>query len=384
MNDLYEGREQSGTKHQLVEAYLEKLAYKILVSKRSAALTYVDAFSGPWNSASDKFSDTSFARALNTLKLVQKNATGAIGFRPAIKGIFVEKHARSFEQLQAFVDEHNAPDQGIILVALGGDFENHVEQIDTLSAGSFRLTFIDPTGWTGYSFNKISPLLRGRNSETIINFMYDHVNRFIRDDRTSVQDSFRPILGEGIDEWLALQTDREAAIISRFCKNLRAASDYRHVVSTPISKSRSDRTHFILAFGTNSIHGLIEFRNAERSAQHHYAAIKAKLLEEKIDQGQIRLFDTATPNAEHKMKQELERLKTAARNHVLEVCLAKRPEAPFERVAAELLERFPLRLTEIKRLCADLASQGLIEASWKKRGSKKRVPDFSDVIRIIS
>lgn len=382
MNELYRGREQSGTKHRLVEQYLEKLAYKILVSKRARTLTYIDAFSGPWNSASEDFSDTSFARAVATLKRVQQQTSNKLPDKPHINGIFVERDTDSFVQLKAFVDAHTAPANGLSLIALDGEFESRVAEIDEISSDSFRLTFIDPTGWTGYSFAKISPLLKGRNSEVIVNFMYDHVNRFIQDGRTSIQESFRPILGEGVDDWLKLKIDREGAIVSRFCENLKAASDYKHVISMPVSKPKSDRTHFILAFGTNSIHGMIEFRDAERRAQHHHAAVKAQLRDDQADQGQLRLFETAKPSAEYKLKQQFERLKRSAREHIVEVSLAKRPEIKFEYLAAELLERFPLRMTEIRQLCAELAQEGVIEPSWKRRGTRKQKPDLQDMIQL--
>ena len=67
----YEGREQSLIKHLILKNYLQKLTYKVAVGlsrKRSTiVITYIDGFSGPWQTQTPDYSDSSFQIAINDL-----------------------------------------------------------------------------------------------------------------------------------------------------------------------------------------------------------------------------------------------------------------------------------------------------------------------------
>ena len=65
----YVDREQTKAKHFILRGYLQELAYKVL---RSWDVAYVDGFSGPWESKTADFSDTSFMIALGVLKKAQR------------------------------------------------------------------------------------------------------------------------------------------------------------------------------------------------------------------------------------------------------------------------------------------------------------------------
>src|ERR1043166_6052995 len=62
----YNGREQSYVKHVFLESYLERLAHKTASVYRH--IVYVDGYAGPWQSANERFEDTSFGIALNALR----------------------------------------------------------------------------------------------------------------------------------------------------------------------------------------------------------------------------------------------------------------------------------------------------------------------------
>ena len=64
MTDPYSGREQTKAKHFILKRYLQALAFKVLPS---FDITYVDGFSGPWETKTEAFSDTSFMIAINVL-----------------------------------------------------------------------------------------------------------------------------------------------------------------------------------------------------------------------------------------------------------------------------------------------------------------------------
>jgi three-Cys-motif partner protein len=67
--------------------------------------------------------------------------------------------------------------------ALHGEFENLIPDILRFVGRSFSLVLIDPTGWTGFGLQRITPILQHRPGEVLINFMFDYVNRFLDDAR---------------------------------------------------------------------------------------------------------------------------------------------------------------------------------------------------------
>jgi hypothetical protein len=62
----YAGREQAYVKHVFLERYLEVLALK--TASTYDHIVYVDGYAGPWQSANERFEDTSFVIALNALR----------------------------------------------------------------------------------------------------------------------------------------------------------------------------------------------------------------------------------------------------------------------------------------------------------------------------
>lgn len=67
--DPYSGREQTKVKHFILKRYLQALAHKILTFSE---ITYIDGFSGPWETRTENFSDTSFMIAIGVLRDAQK------------------------------------------------------------------------------------------------------------------------------------------------------------------------------------------------------------------------------------------------------------------------------------------------------------------------
>jgi len=69
VSDPYVGREQTKAKHFILRHYLQALAFKVL---RFSDITYVDGFSGPWDTRTEDFSDSSFMIAITVLGSVLK------------------------------------------------------------------------------------------------------------------------------------------------------------------------------------------------------------------------------------------------------------------------------------------------------------------------
>ena len=121
------------------------------------------------------------------------------------------------------------------------------------SAALFPLIFIDPTGWKGYSFNKIGPLFSRPKCEVLINFMYDFVNRAASMSDTKTISSLDPILGgPGWETRLDPSLPRGRAVEKLFRDNLAIVGNFGFVVSTKIDRPTADRPHFFIAYGTKS------------------------------------------------------------------------------------------------------------------------------------
>jgi three-Cys-motif partner protein len=185
--EFYVGREQTYLKHFFLERYLERVAYSI--GSFADEFVYVDGFSGPWQSADEAFEDTSFGIAIQKLRQVREGLA-AIRRHPRFRCLFIEKDAAAFCSLEHAV----AAVRDIEVRALNGEFETLIPHIQEFVRKSFALVFIDPTGWTGFGLRRIQPILRLR-CEILINFMFDHVNRFLDDPRPETTASFDELFG---------------------------------------------------------------------------------------------------------------------------------------------------------------------------------------------
>ena len=90
--DPYSGREQTKAKHFILKRYLQALAFKVL---NFSDITYVDGFSGPWETQTEDHSDSSFLIALNVLKDA-KAQMAARGKHRRIRCFFSETDAAAY------------------------------------------------------------------------------------------------------------------------------------------------------------------------------------------------------------------------------------------------------------------------------------------------
>ena len=104
--------------------------------------------------------------------------------------MFIEKELSAFKELKSEVEKID----DIKCEVLNDEFENVIPNIVNFISNSFSFVFIDPTGWTGCGLQKIKPILNLRG-EVLINFMYDHINRFIEDQRPEIVKSFEEQFG---------------------------------------------------------------------------------------------------------------------------------------------------------------------------------------------
>jgi three-Cys-motif partner protein len=377
VSDVYSDREQTKAKHFILRRYLQALAFKVL---RYFDVTYVDGFSGPWETQSEDFADSSFRIAIDVLRDAQKQILTQTGRRPKIRCFLSEINSRAFAQLAAAVAPFHKPEEDFEIRAYCGKFEDAVSEIQSFIGRSFPLIFIDPTGWTGYPFDKIKPLFDRPKCEVLINFMYDFVNRAASMSDMKTIASLDPILGG--PNWegrLDTNLPRGRAVEKLFRDNLRRAGSFDFVLSTKIDRATADRPHFFIAYGTKSHNGLKVFRDTEYDALRAHARDRANAKERKREDktGAPDLFAGMDADVQELTIDDIVEEQKALASKDLLAVLQEFGTTHFSHVWTALLQTYMLRVTNVKDICVDLAKAGKIENTW---GGGNRKPRDEDMI----
>ncbi len=380
MTGPYKGRPQTKAKHYILKNYLQTLSFKVL--SHWTELVYVDGFSGPWKSKTEDFSDTSFMIALTVLKDVQ-NHWRTQGREVSIKCFFVERDAAAYALLSEAVAPFRDEAHGFDIRVRRGHFEDAIGDIKSYMGRAFALTFIDPTGWKGYAYDRIRPVLQHDPGEVLINFMYDHINRFSTHPDPKIVASLDPILGgEGWSQRLDPALARGPALEKLFRQTLASAGRFKYTLSTRIDKETQDRPHFCIAYGTRSAAGLEAFRNIEHSALrgHEAERTSAKISKKASSSGMEDLFADLPVANSSSVEALVDAERSRARAYLLGHLEGRPKGEAFDKVWPMLLQSFIIRKTDVKQLCAALAKEGVLENTWKCDG--KKVPhDNHHIIR---
>jgi three-Cys-motif partner protein len=173
----YWGREQSLIKHAILKMYLQPAA-RIIGMSQWKTFTFVDCCSGPWELATEDYSDSSFCTAVRELRSAREFLHGR-GINDAeMRCLFLEKKPVPFAKLERFCGSITDME----VKPLQGDFTEKISEILTFireGKKPFTFFFIGPTGWKPVVLlNKIAPLLSCPSSEVLINFMTPFIKRF--------------------------------------------------------------------------------------------------------------------------------------------------------------------------------------------------------------
>jgi len=357
--EYYIGKEQTYIKHFILESYIERVAYNI--GSFAPDFVYVDGFSGPWKSQSENYEDTSFVIAINKLRDVRSSLKNR-GRDFNIKCLFIEKELSTFKEIKNELEKVD----DIKCEVLNGEFENVIPDIVKFIGNSFSFVFIDPTGWTGFALQKIKPILNLRG-EVLINFMYDHINRFIEDPRPEIVKSFdEQFGGEGFQEEVTLAISngksRENAILEGYVERLRNFGNFSHVTWTRVLKPNQDRSYFHLVYGTRHLKGLLEFRSVEQKSFKLQNSIRDTIRQNRRIEavGQTELFPADTsglgsPILEHERIKNLNYSKSQLDNLIIES-----PRILYDDLLANLLKKPLVWKSDIKGWIGELEKNGKI------------------------
>lgn len=344
----YHLREQSYIKHLFLVKYLESAAYKLFLG-RSPIFNYVDAFSGPWrNSDAEAMSDTSFGLAIASLEKVRSILVnmGFTGLKVRFR--FCEKNPEAFAKLQAFA----AGKSDFDIKVFPGAFENNLDAIKSSCIDirdSFTFTFVDPTGWDVDS-GPIFSFLKDLRGEVLFNFMAEHVNRHAGWDgvaqsvgRFLADPNWRPAF-EAISGG-----SNEERILRLLKANMRRAGAATYLPDIVIKKPRENRIKMRLILGTHNGHGVDVFRKVQQDVETD--ALRTRNAIQTAESGQFSLFsdeqivDFEAQRAGVGCPANLE----AATQALLHAVYA-RPGTVYNKLAFEIMEQVPVRLTHMNKI----------------------------------
>jgi three-Cys-motif partner protein len=374
----YAGREQSYVKHVFLERYLEALIFKTASIYNHIA--YVDGFAGPWQSANERFADTSFGIALNALRRAKetwKNSNRNV----RMAAFLVEQHPRAYAQLSTI--QPRFPDIQIKIYP-----DNFISVVPRIVAdiprNAFAFFFIDPKGWR-IPLLKLQPMLARVKSEVTFNFMFEFINRAASMtapdtvaglDELMPHGNWRARLAEAeTDAGRALTPDeRKDILIGAFTENLQQIGGYQYVVPTEILRPLKNRTLYCLFYATRHELGLQAFRECQTKALDAQAETRAalKVQHEASGSGQSEMFTSLHdmgPNEAATLRADAKKASEAA-------VLKLTPKAPahitYKKLWPAVLTTHAVRLTDVNTICANLRKKNeLLFLDWEPRG---RVP----------
>lgn len=274
----YEGREQASVKHFLLESYLERL---IMITGRAHfdRIAFVDAFAGPWKSAREDLSDTSFARAVDVMENCQREIARKFNRSVSFRGLFVERDPERYARLRKFTDSRT--NDGVQLEAAHQDFAESVSSVvNWIRRDEICFVLVDPTGWKDIiAPSTLAPLLRRTNVEMLINVMWNFIS--LATGHASQEQNLRKIFGDEYETLLrAGSSDRGRAWMLAYLQRLRATCGNDNKVSRlrtawfPVEFASKDRVFYYLAYVTHHVKGMIVFLEESARASKYQQHVK--------------------------------------------------------------------------------------------------------------
>lgn len=380
-DDLYIGREQTLVKHIILKHYLERFA--IIVGWHWDTLTYVDCFSGPWNVQSDDFKDSSFAIAIEQLRKARDVHKKRTGKTLKLRCFFLEKTPSAYTKLKQFADQIT----DVIIETKNKKLEDAIHDIlKFVQEGgptSFPFIFIDPTGWSGFALEPITPLLRLNPGEVLITFMTEHIRRFIEWQQKQNQESFLKLFGSGQfkDKLKGLdEKDREDAIVTAYSECVKRVGAFGYTSSAIVLHPEKNRTHFHLIYATRDHKGIKVFKEAEKMAMSVMEKTRDEAQkrerEERTGQTEIKLFSgTVTQDPSEYFRSLRERYLSRARVAVIDL-LRSNTQLTYDEAWSSAMT-FPLTWeSDLKYWIREWEQDGQLEIMGMKE--KQRVPQLGE------
>jgi len=374
----YAGREQAYVKHHFLADYVERLVFKVASAYRD--VVYIDGFSGPWKDQGQSFEDTSFGIALEALRKAKAEWKRIKGVDVTMTALLVERDPDAYRRLLEVVPLY--PD--IRIRTFPGEFVPLVDDlIKAIPPRAFTFVLMDPKGWK-IDMNAVAPLIGRSNTEVVLNFMFDFVNRFATMEQPAIQAGLDALL-PGTDwrqRMAELDADpaerganpRKDILVSAISDVIARLGRYPYVMETPVLYPTKDRTFYSLIYATRSDVGIEVFRECQHDALKAQDLVRDQLKADK--RAQATLMDdmfAGKPTGNEFAARWMAEQEVAARSALVDLI----PEAPasvrYGDVWPAVLARHGVRLRRLARIAAELRAGGTLKfLDWAQR---KQVPD---------
>jgi three-Cys-motif partner protein len=354
----YAGREQSYVKHVFLERYLERLVHK--TASVYPHIVFVDGFAGPWQSANEKFEDTSFGIALNALRRARASWKER-GRDVRMSAFLVERDAEAYKKLAQVPSKY--PD--VAIKTYPADFLTILPKIlKDIPGDAFAFFLIDPKGWR-IPLNTLAPMLARPHSEVIFNFMFDFINRAASIKEPNVVTGLNELIPHG--DWrAALDTaensrpgglsseERKAILVEAFASNLAHFGSYKYVAETTVLRPVKDRPLYCLFYATRHEKGIEVFRDCQAEALKEQsktrAATKVKHAEAKT--GQAEIFQSLHDMGPDDLTAFQEGERRAAEATLLNLTPQQPASIRYDNLWPQVLARHVVRRTHVNAIAA--------------------------------
>lgn len=361
--DQYRGREQAYFKHQLLEAYLERLF--MIVGQHHRTICYVDCFAGPWKSQTDDLEDTSIVISLNLINRCRK-ALQKLNPQIQFRALYIEEKPRRFKNLQAYLATR--PNDGTATHALQGKFHDLRQEIlFWCGTDSFVFFFIDPTGWKNVvELPTLEPLLKRPNSEFLINFMYDFLSRTVP--QPEFQADMESIFGVMPNTNGMSPEERETYLVSLYRNNIKkvipGGKEQPRTACVKVLKPTHDRTLYHLVYLTRHPKGIVEFMEASEKLDLVQKKVRAlaKQDERIAKKKQMELFSAAEHVSDERADMDLSEVKEWWLNHLTTI-----PKRFGIRELSDMLEQTDWFPGDFQKAFAELEKEGKVKNLDAKR-----------------
>lgn len=248
-------------KIELLRQYLN--GWIPVIATWNGRVVFLDGFAGP-----GRYSGSEPGSPIVALTTLLEHTSFARLRNRHFVFLFVESDSRRVESLEteiAALKEHYQPwPEDVKVQVMNSKFESAVDELlrylrEQKANLAPTLAFVDPFGFSGMPMSLLSQLTAYNQCEVVVNFMYDHINRF------ASAGNVDPVLTDlfGTDEYLSVEhhADRETFLHDLYQRQLETECSFRYVRSFSLDTGRG-RTGYYLLHGTRHLKGLELMRDA--------------------------------------------------------------------------------------------------------------------------
>lgn len=243
--------DQTRMKHEVLKEYLQSW---ITILGSNSQVAYFDCFGGcgAYTDGSASYLGSPFLIADIASELKERNNRHT--------GVFVcEKEKENYDNLN-LINSHRSS-QLVKPMICNCTFEEMIkdDSVKSIYQRFPSFFFIDPFGFS-IVLDDYLPIMQYTKNELLINFMYDHISRFLS--LENMEDKYDSFFG--CEDWRNARRlngyERENYLVDLYIRQLKLTSKY--VFAFRMSYPERDRTYYYLFHATNSLKGVTIMKSA--------------------------------------------------------------------------------------------------------------------------